>query len=291
MPPIKVHQDLPAIKILRNENIYLITTKCTYTSEMRFLKILLLNLMPKKIETENQFLRLLSNTSLMIEITLLRIDNHDSHHTPREHLNKFYGNFEDIEGKNFDGMIITGAPLGLINFKDVRYWPQLELVINWAKKHVKSTLFVCWAVQAALNILYRLPRQTRPTKLSGIFLHQTLQSHAWLTRGFDDNFLAPHSRYAAFPGKLISQISELDFFATSAEAGAYLFASKDKRFVFVTGHPEYDSSTLANEYLRDYQAGLRPRIPANYNTELVPKVSWRSHSYLLFLNWINHYVS
>ncbi|WWP00591.1 MAG: homoserine O-succinyltransferase [Candidatus Dasytiphilus stammeri] len=291
MPPIKVPQGLPAIKFLRHENIYLMTTKCTYTSEMRLLKILLLNLMPQKIETENQFLRLLSNTSFMIEITLLRIDNHDSHHTPREHLNKFYFNFEDIECDNFDGMIITGAPLGLIDFRDVRYWSKIELVINWAKNHVKSTIFVCWAVQAALNILYKLPRQTRLTKLSGVFLHQTLQSHALLTRGFDDKFLAPHSRYAAFPGKSISKLYELDFLATSHQAGAYLFASKDRRFVFVTGHPEYDSYTLANEYLRDYQAGLRPRIPTNYNTELVPKVSWRSHSYLLFFNWINHYVS
>ncbi|WWO97693.1 MAG: homoserine O-succinyltransferase [Candidatus Dasytiphilus stammeri] len=291
MPQIKVPQDLPAIKILRNENIDLMTSRCIFTSGRRFLKILLLNLMPKKIETENQFLRLLSNTSFMIDVTLLRIDNHDSHHTPREHLNKFYCNFEDISADNFDGLIITGAPLGLIDFRNVRYWSQIELVINWAKKHVKSTIFVCWAVQAALNILYNIPRQTRKTKLSGVFLHHTLQSHAELTRGFDDKFLAPHSRYAAFPYKLISKISELDFFAISSKAGAYLFASKDKRFVFVTGHPEYDSYTLANEYRRDYKAGLKPRIPANYNTELLPKLSWRSHSYLLFSNWINHYVS
>ncbi|WWO99400.1 MAG: homoserine O-succinyltransferase [Candidatus Dasytiphilus stammeri] len=291
MSPIKVPQDLPAIKFLLNENIDLITSRGENTSERRFLKILLLNLMPKKIETENQFLRLLSNTSLMIEITFLRIDNHDSHHTPREHLNKFYYNFEDVQDENFDGLIITGAPLGLIDFRDVRYWSKIELVINWAKNHVKSTIFVCWAVQAALKILYNIPRQTRQTKLSGVFLHQTLQSHADLTRGFDDKFLAPHSRYAAFPYKLIRNFSELDCLAISYKAGAYLFASKDKRFVFVTGHPEYDSYTLANEYLRDHKAGLKPRIPANYNTQLLPKVSWRSHSYLLFSNWINHYVN
>ncbi|GAB7271592.1 homoserine O-succinyltransferase [Dickeya ananatis] len=258
------------------------------------MKVLVLNLMPKKIETENQFLRLLSNSPLQIDIQLLRIDSRESKNTPVEHLNNFYCDFEDIEHENFDGLIVTGAPLGLVDFCDVVYWPQIERIVKWAKEHVTSTLFVCWAVQAALNVLYGIPKLTREVKLSGVYSHLTLQPHALLTRGFDETFLAPHSRYADFPSSVIREHTDLDILVESDEAGAYLFASKDKRLAFVTGHPEYDALTLSGEYFRDREAGLEPVIPVNYfpddNPEKTPRATWRSHGHLLFSNWLNYYV-
>ncbi|WON76651.1 homoserine O-acetyltransferase MetA [Serratia sp. UGAL515B_01] len=292
--PIRVPDELPAVNFLRDENVFVMTSSRAKTQEIRPLKVLILNLMPKKIETENQFLRLLSNSPLQIDIQLLRIDCRESKNTPAEHLNNFYCNFEDIEGENYDGLIVTGAPLGLIDFCDIAYWPQIERVIAWASNHVTSTLFVCWAVQAALNVLYGIPKITREVKLSGVYQHQTLQQHALLTRGFDETFLAPHSRYADFPTDVIRQYTDLDILAESELAGAYLFASKDKRLAFVTGHPEYDPLTLANEYCRDKNAGLNPSIPLNYfpydNPQLPPVASWRSHGHLLFSNWLNYYV-
>ncbi|AFI92176.1 homoserine O-succinyltransferase [Pectobacterium parmentieri] len=292
--PIRVPDELPAVNFLRNENVFVMTSSRAKTQEIRPLKVLVLNLMPKKIETENQFLRLLSNSPLQIDIQLLRIDSRESKNTPTEHLNNFYCNFDDIQDDNFDGLIVTGAPLGLVDFCDVVYWPQIARVIEWAKEHVTSTLFVCWAVQAALNILYGIPKMTRKEKLSGVYLHQTLQPHALLTRGFDETFLAPHSRYADFPSDVIRQHTDLDILVESEQAGAYLFASKDKRLAFVTGHPEYDALTLAGEFFRDSDAGLDPAVPVNYfpddNPELEPKASWRSHGHLLFVNWLNYYV-
>lgn len=292
--PIRVTDELPAVNFLRNENVFVMTSSRAKMQEIRPLKVLILNLMPKKIETENQFLRLLSNSPLQIDVQLLRIDQRQSSNTPEEHLNNFYCNFEDIQDDNYDGLIVTGAPLGLVDFCDVVYWSQIERVLDWAKHHVTSTLFVCWAVQAALNILYGLPKQTLISKLSGVYEHHTMHQHALLTRGFDDVFLAPHSRYADFPIALLHEHTDLDIFAGSALTGAYLFASKDKRLVFVTGHPEYDALTLATEYHRDINAGLNPSIPVNYfpdnNPTRQPRASWRSHGYMLFSNWLNYYV-
>nr|WP_113869733.1 homoserine O-succinyltransferase [Brenneria salicis]NMN90369.1 homoserine O-succinyltransferase [Brenneria salicis ATCC 15712 = DSM 30166]RBP57157.1 homoserine O-succinyltransferase [Brenneria salicis ATCC 15712 = DSM 30166]RLM27987.1 homoserine O-succinyltransferase [Brenneria salicis ATCC 15712 = DSM 30166] len=292
--PIRVPDELPAVNFLRNENVFVMTSSRAKTQEIRPLKVLVLNLMPKKIETENQFLRLLSNSPLQIDIQLLRIDSRESKNTPTEHLDNFYCNFDDIQDENFDGLIVTGAPLGLVDFSDVVYWPQIERVITWAKEHVTSTLFVCWAVQAALNILYGIPKMTRQEKLSGVYSHQTLQPHALLTRGFDETFLAPHSRYADFPTEVIRQYTDLDILAESGQTGAYLFASKDKRLAFVTGHPEYDAHTLADEYFRDCGASLDPMLPVNYfpdnNPQIAPKSTWRSHGHLLFVNWLNYYV-
>ncbi|MBK0096435.1 homoserine O-succinyltransferase [Erwinia sp. S63] len=292
--PIRIPDELPAVNFLRNENVFVMASSRASVQEIRPLKVLILNLMPKKIETENQFLRLLSNSPLQIDVQLLRIDSRESRNTPSEHLNNFYCNFEDIEHDNFDGLIVTGAPLGLVDFNDVAYWPQIQRVLHWAKEHVTSTLFVCWAVQAALNILYGIPKQTRQNKLSGVYEHQILHPHALLTRGFDDNFLAPHSRYADFPSQLIRDYTDLELFAESETTGAYLMASKDKRLAFVTGHPEYDALTLSGEYHRDYDAGLHPEVPFNYfprdNPELPPRATWRSHGNLLFSNWLNYYV-
>ncbi|MEG7503537.1 homoserine O-succinyltransferase [Providencia stuartii] len=292
--PIRLPDELPAVNFLREENVFVMTTTRASLQEIRPLKVLLLNLMPKKIETENQFLRLLSNTPLQVDIQLLRIDQRESKNTPAEHLNTFYCDFEDIQDQNFDGLIVTGAPLGLVEFCDVAYWQQIEKVIHWAKDHVTSTLFVCWAVQAALKVLYDLPKWTREEKLSGIYQHDTLEPFALLTRGCDGSFYAPHSRYADFPESLIRKHTDLDILASSQEAGAYLFASKDKRLVFVTGHPEYDADTLAQEYWRDVDAGISPNIPCNYfrenNPEKDPIITWRSHGHLLFSNWLNYYV-
>ncbi|NKI74758.1 homoserine O-succinyltransferase [Dickeya sp. CFBP 2040] len=292
--PIRVPDELPAVSFLLNENVFVMTSSRAKTQEIRPLKVLVLNLMPKKIETENQFLRLLSNSPLQIDIQLLRIDSRESKNTPVEHLNNFYCDFEDIEHENFDGLIVTGAPLGLVDFCDVVYWPQIERVVKWAKEHVTSTLFVCWAVQAALNVLYGIPKLTREVKLSGVYSHLTLQPHALLTRGFDETFLAPHSRYADFPSSVIREHTDLDILVESDEAGAYLFASKDKRLAFVTGHPEYDALTLSGEYFRDCEAGLNPVIPVNYfpddNPQKTPRATWRSHGHLLFSNWLNYYV-
>ncbi|CDL41905.1 Homoserine O-succinyltransferase [Citrobacter freundii] len=259
-----MQDELPAVNFLREENVFVMTTSRASGQEIRPLKVLILNLMPKKIETENQFLRLLSNSPLQVDVQLLRIDARESRNTPTEHLNNFYCNFEDICEQNFDGLIVTGAPLGLVEFNDVAYWPQIQQVLEWAKDHVTSTLFVCWAVQAALNILYGIPKQTRTDKLSGVYEHHILHPHALLTRGFDDAFLAPHSRYADFPAALIRDYTDLEIFAETEEGDAYLFASKDKRIAFVTGHPEYDAHTLGSEYFRDVEAGLTPEVPYNY---------------------------
>ncbi|SFN20958.1 homoserine O-succinyltransferase [Izhakiella capsodis] len=292
--PIRVPDELPAVNFLRNENVFVMTSSRAKMQEIRPLKVLLLNLMPKKIETENQFLRLLSNSPLQLDIQLLRIDNRQTRNTPVEHLDTFYCNFEDIQEENYDGLIVTGAPLGLVDFCDVAYWPQIARVINWARQHVTSTLFVCWAVQAALNILYGIPKKTRQNKLSGVFEHHILHPHALLTRGFDDTFLAPHSRYADFPTQLIRDYTDLEIFAEAEQVGSYLMGTRDKRMAFVTGHPEYDARTLADEYYRDCEVGLTPQIPHHYfpqdNPQLPPCASWRSHGNLLISNWLNYFV-
>ncbi|WP_392561147.1 homoserine O-succinyltransferase [Orbus sturtevantii] len=292
--PICIPDTLPAVDVLRNENVFIMSSSRANSQEIRPLKVLFLNLMPKKIETENQFLRLLSNSALQVDIQLLRIDQRESKNTPIEHLDSFYCDFENIKAQNFDGLIITGAPLGKIQFDDVVYWSQLVEIIQWAKEHVTSTLFVCWAVQAALKILYDLPKLTRNQKLSGVYQHCITDPKAILTRGFDDSFLAPHSRYADFPSEIIRAKTDLVILAESKIAGAYLMATKDKRMAFVTGHPEYDSFTLANEYFRDLNGGLAPDIPQNYfpdDNPLQPThATWRSHAYLLFSNWLNYYV-
>ncbi|MBK4765261.1 MAG: homoserine O-succinyltransferase [Pantoea sp. Brub] len=292
--PVKVLDQLPSVKYLSNENNLLITSSCFSIKQIRPLKILILNLMSKKIETENQFLRLLSNYPLQLDIKLLCLDNYKPRNTPIEHINSFYYKLDDIQNDNFDGLIITGAPLGLVHFNHISYWSQIKKILNWAKEHVTSILFICWAVQAALNILYGISKKIRDTKLSGIFEHRILSPYSLLTRGFDDNFFAPHSRFADFPTTLITNYTDLELLALSEEAGAYLMVSQDKRLVFVTGHPEYDALTLSNEYYRDYKAGLNPKIPFNYfpqdDPSLLPKITWRSHGNLLFLNWLNYYV-
>lgn len=292
--PIRVPDELPAVSLLRKEQVFVMTSTRAHRQEIRPLKILLLNLMPKKIETENQFLRLLSNSPLQLDIQLLRIDNRTPRNTPKEHLDAFYRHFNEIRRENYDGLIVTGAPLGQVAFEHVAYWSEFCDLVHWAQQHVTSTLFMCWAAQAALNILYAIPKQTLSNKISGVYSHQILSPHALLTRGFDDTFLAPHSRYAAFDPEILAINSQLELLAISPTVGAYLMASKDKRQVFVTGHPEYDATTLALEYLRDKKSGLQPMLPENYfpqdDYRQTPTASWRSHGNLLFSNWLNYYV-
>lgn len=292
--PIKIPDQLPATDILRSENIFVMTEARAASQGIRPLKVLLLNLMPKKIETETQFLRLLSNSPLQVDIELLRIDNRPTKNTPQEHLDTFYRQFEMVKGRNFDGLIVTGAPLGLVQFEDVLYWEEIQIIMNWAKEHVTSTLFICWAAQAGLKLLYDLPKRTRKEKLSGVYQHQIHDHHHPLLRGFDDTFLAPHSRYADFSPTFLSQHTDLDILATSSIAGVYMAATPDKRNVFVTGHPEYEVDTLHNEYVRDIEQGLEPNLPLNYYLEddprNPPRASWRSHGHLLFSNWLNYCV-
>ncbi|OCH26167.1 homoserine O-succinyltransferase [Aliivibrio fischeri] len=292
--PIKIPDQLPATEVLREENIFFMQESRATTQAIRPLKVIILNLMPKKIETETQFLRLLSNSPLQVDVELLRIDNRTSKNTPTEHLDTFYRQFEGIKDRNFDGLIITGAPLGLVQFEDVIYWDHLQTIMTWAKDHVTSSLYVCWAAQAGLKLLYDLPKRTRKEKLSGVYKHTNLDQHHPILRGFDDQFLAPHSRYADFSADYLKSHTDLDILATSKEAGVYLAATKDKRNVFVTGHPEYDSFTLHNEYVRDLGEGMEPTIPVNYypddNPDIPPKATWRSHGHLLFSNWLNYCV-
>ncbi|EJO9872114.1 homoserine O-succinyltransferase [Vibrio vulnificus] len=292
--PIRIPDQLPAADVLRTENIFVMSETRAAKQEIRPLRVLILNLMPKKIETETQFLRLLSNSPLQVNVELLRIDDRPSKNTPTEHLDNFYRQFEMVKNRNFDGLIITGAPLGLVQFEDVIYWDHLKTIMEWAKSHVTSTLYVCWAAQAGLKLLYNLPKQTRKEKLSGVYHHRIHKPYHPILRGFDDSFLAPHSRYADFSPEYLAEHTDLDILATSDDAGVYLATTIDKRNVFVTGHPEYDPHTLHNEYIRDLGEGMEPAIPVNYypndNPDNPPIASWRSHGHLLFSNWLNYCV-
>lgn len=294
--PIKIPDGLPAANILRQENIFVMSQTRAQTQNIRTLNVLLLNLMPKKIETETQFMRLLSNSPLQVEVELLRIDDRSSKNTPAEHLDTFYRQFQTIRERNFDGMIVTGAPLGLVEFEDVVYWEHLKKIMNWAKEHVTSTMYVCWAAQAALKLMYDLPKKTRKEKLSGIYSHKINKdlSQSPILRGFDDVFLAPHSRHADFSFSHFADSTDLDILASSDLAGVYLAATQDKRNVFVTGHPEYDAHTLHNEYVRDLAEGIVCPAPFNYYPDddpaNAPYATWRSHGHLLFSNWLNYCV-
>ena len=262
--------------------------------EIRPMEMAILNLMPNKIETEVQILRMLSNTPLQLNVDLVRIHANPSKNTPNSHLESFYRLFDDIKGKQYDGLIVTGAPLGLVDYEDVNYWDKICEVFDWAQKNVVSTMFLCWAAHAALYHHYGLNRQIRANKLSGVYRHDVLQPHEKLTRGFDDEFWAPHSRYAEVTKTDYQAVKGLQILGESSEAGVYLVASEDKRQVFVTGHPEYDPTTLDDEYQRDVNAGLSPDVPLNYyrndNPNNAPSSKWRSHGSLLFNNWINYYV-
>ncbi|TLU64888.1 homoserine O-succinyltransferase [Thalassotalea litorea] len=292
--PIKIPDQLPALEVLGNENIFVMSHNRANNQDIRPMQVAILNLMPNKIEAEIQILRMLSNTPLQINIELLRLHLNESKNTPKAHLDQFYRLFDDVKHKHYDGLIITGAPLGQLDYEQVLYWDKICEMFDWAKTNVTSTMFSCWAAHAAVYHFYGINRQLRAEKLSGVYKHCTRLPKEELTRGFDESFVVPHSRFGEVKPEVYASVDELSILADSEEAGAYLVASKDKKFVFVTGHPEYDTTTLKDEYWRDINASLSPSLPVNYfplnDPEQVPANNWRSHGSLLFSNWLNYYV-
>lgn len=292
--PIKIADQLPATRQLTKENIFVMTEKRAAHQDIRPLKIAIVNLMPEKIKTETQLLRLLSNSPLQVEVDLIQMSSHVSKNTSEEHLASFYKAFTDIKSQKYDGMIITGAPVENIDFKDVDYWDELTEIMEWSKTHVTSTLHICWAAQAGLYYHYGIPKYALSEKCSGVFLHKVRRTTAKLVRGFDNLFYAPHSRHTEVRAEDILKIRDLEILADSQEAGVYIVTTKKGRQIFVMGHSEYDADTLKNEYVRDLDKGLNPRIPANYfendDPRKKPMVKWRSHAHLLFSNWLNYFV-
>ena len=292
--PIEIQSNLPAAKILEQENIFVMTKERASTQDIRPLKILILNIMPTKIQTETQLLRLLGNTPLQLTIEFLQTATHVSRNTSASHLNTFYKTFDEIKEEKFDGMIITGAPVEQMDFTDVDYWEELCEIMEWSRTNVYSTMHICWGAQAGLYYHYDIDKYLLPEKLSGIFKHKVLNPLHPLTRGFDDRFYAPHSRYTSIHREDIDKNPNLITLSVSNMAGVYLVASKSGRQVFVTGHAEYDRDTLANEFFRDVKKGIHPKIPVNYfpddDVETTPYFTWKSHAHLLFANWLNYYV-
>ena len=292
--PINIPNDLPAKAILNSEQVFVMTEDRSLHQDIRPLNLLFLNLMPKKINTEVQYLRKLSNTPLQVNITFLRVDDHISKNTPQSHMDNFYKDFDEIKDKIFDGMIVTGAALDQTEFKDVTYWLNLKKILLWSTKNVTSTLFSCWGVAAALKAFYDVDIIFRQDKLSGIYEIELSSKIDTLTRGFDDVFKAPISRYCDFPLDVISEKTDINVLASSKDVGLYLGVSGNGKQVYVSGHPEYDVDTLDQEYHRDLAANKSPNIPINYypnnDPNKAPLCSWRGHSSLLFCNWLNYYV-
>ena len=292
--PIKIPRDLPAFKVLSDENIFVMNNERAGKQDIRPLKIAILNLMPKKIQTENQLLRYLSNTPLQVEIKLLQTESYRSTHTSLEHMEKFYSFFNDIKEERFDGLVITGAPVEQLEFEDVMYWEELKEIMEWSKSNVFSTLHICWGAQAGLNYHYGIPKYQLEKKMFGVFKHYINNKNADLTRGLDDMFYAPHSRHTEVKREDIEKISELEILSESEEAGIFIVANKSRRQVFITGHLEYERNTLSDEYFRDFNKGLDIEIPRNYfpndDTSLTPMVTWRGSANIVFSNWLNYCV-
>ncbi len=292
--PIKTQSDLPAKEILECENIFVMDENRALHQDIRPLQVLILNNMPIKQDTELQLLRALSNTPLQIDVTFMTVKSHVSLNTSASHLNKFYITLDDISDRKFDGMIITGAPVEDISFEEVDYWEETCEIMDWAETHVTSTIYICWAAQAAFYHFYGINKAQLPRKLFGIYEHKVSNRKIPLVRGFDDVFLAPHSRHTETPAADIHACEELTVLAESEKAGVFLAIAQDGRKIFVNGHPEYDRYTLQNEYLRDKNKGLDIQLPYNYfpndNPEEKPLLQWRSHSNNLYSNWLNYYV-
>ena len=292
--PIKIQNDLPVREKLEEENLFVQDEERSIHQDIRPLQICILNLMPVKEDTELQLLRMLSNTPLQIEITFMRMGSHESTHTSISHLNQFYNTFEQLKERRFDGMIITGAPVEKMPYEEVDYWPELCAVMEWSKTNVTSTFHICWGAQAGLYYHYGLDKVMLKEKLSGVYAHKVIHRREPLVRGFDDFFLIPHSRYTEVPAAAIHAKEELKVLAESEVAGVLLCIAKEGRQMFIFGHPEYDRYTLRNEYIRDVNAGISPQVPINYfpddDPEKEPELQWRSHSSLLYSNWLNYYV-
>ncbi|MBQ7368828.1 MAG: homoserine O-succinyltransferase [Clostridia bacterium] len=292
--PIKIPNDLPAAKTLASENIFVMTETRAMTQDIRPLRILILNLMPKKIETETQLARLLGNTPLQVEPTLIRTATHQSKNVTEEHLLAFYKTFEDVRAENFDGMIITGAPVELMAFEEVEYWQELCEIMEWSKTHVHSTMHICWASQAGLYYHFGIQKKLLPEKIFGVYPHRVEHKSSILFRGFDDEFMVPQSRHTTFLREDVEKVSELKILASSEKTGIYAVSTKNGRQIFITGHSEYDADTLNYEYERDLSQGKNIQLPENYFADndptKPPLVSWRAHANLLFSNWLNYFV-
>jgi homoserine O-succinyltransferase/O-acetyltransferase len=292
--PLNVPDKLPAIDILQKENIFVIDENRAIHQDIRPLKIIILNLMPVKQTTETHLLRTLSNTPLQLEIDLLHIESHVSKNTSIEHLQSFYKGFSEVRKNKYDGMIITGAPIEHLEFEEVTYWRDIQEIMDWTSHNVTSVFYICWAAQAGLYHFYNIPKYKLPAKMFGVFEHKIYNPTLPLVRGFDDSFMAPHSRYTEIRREDIEKVPDLEIIADSDEAGLYIIMSKDGKRIFVTGHSEYDPLTLKTEYERDINKGLPIEKPKNYfknnDPKAPPKVTWKSHANLLFLNWLNYYV-
>ena len=292
--PIKVQSNLPAIKVLESENIFVMPDDVALRQDIRPLKIVILNLMPTKITTETQLLRLLGNSPLQVDIELLQMASHTSKNTSPHHLTTFYKTFDEIREKTFDGLIITGAPVEQLPFEEVDYWKELCEIMEWSKHNVYSTFHICWGAQAGLYYHYGIQKYPLPEKLSGVYSHTVLKPFHPLMRGFDDNFVIPHSRYTTVRREDIDRQLALEVLAVSDQAGAAIIVNKSGRQVFITGHAEYDRETLANEYYRDLNKGIEPNVPCHYfpddDASLTPPMTWRSNATLLYTNWLNYFV-
>lgn len=292
--PIRIPNDLPAAGTLQQENIFVMPQDRAIKQDIRPLEIVLLNLMPTKIATETQLSRLLGNTPLQVNLELMHTSSHKSKNVSQEHLLSFYKSFDELKDRKFDGMVITGAPVELMDFEDVDYWPELCKIMQWSKTHVHSTFHICWGAQAGLYYHYGINKQPLPEKLFGVYPHQVEYKRSILLRGFDDRFWVPHSRHTTISRADIEAIPELKILASSEEAGVYAVMNKGGRQIFVTGHSEYDPETLKTEYLRDKNQGLSIGVPENYfpndDDTCDPIVRWRGHANLLFSNWLNYFV-
>lgn len=292
--PIKIQSDLPAKAELEEENIFVMDENRAISQNIRPLEIIVLNLMPIKQDTELQLLRGLSNTPLQIDVTFLQMSSHVSKNTSALHIKKFYQTFEEIKNNNYDGMIITGAPVEKLEFEEVNYWDELITVMEWSKKHVTSTIHICWGAQAGLYYHYGIKKELLPKKLSGVYKHRVMNRKEPLVRGFDDVFMAPHSRYTQASRQQILDNPRLKVLADSDEAGIYIVLGDGGKEIFVMGHPEYDRLTLDQEYKRDIDKGIEPDLPVNYypddDCNRKPLLSWRSHANNLYMNWLNYYV-
>jgi len=292
--PIRIPDNLPAASTLSNENIFVMSEHRAYAQDIRPLKVAILNLMPTKIATETQLLRLLGNTPLQVDITLLQSISHVSKNTPEAHLTTFYKTWEEIKKERFDGMIITGAPVEDLDFEDVDYWDEMCQIMDWSTRHVYSTMHICWGAQAGLFYHYGIPKYHLPEKCFGVFPHQATRNYVRLLRGFDDVFYCPHSRHTEVHRDDIMACAELDMVAESEEAGVNIVRALNGRQIYIFGHFEYDALTLKAEYDRDVSRGLPIKIPRNYypndDPRQIPRVRWRSHANLLFANWLNYYV-
>lgn len=292
--PIKIQSDLPAKAELEEENIFVMDENRAISQNIRPLEIIVLNLMPIKQDTELQLLRGLSNTPLQIDVTFLQMSSHVSKNTSASHIKKFYQTFEEIKNNNYDGMIITGAPVEKLEFEEVNYWDELITVMEWSKKHATSTIHICWGAQAGLYYHYGIKKELLPKKLSGVYKHRVMNRKEPLVRGFDDVFMAPHSRYTQASRQQILDNPRLKVLADSDEAGIYIVLGDGGKEIFVMGHPEYDRLTLDQEYKRDIDKGIEPDLPVNYypddDCNRKPLLSWRSHANNLYTNWLNYYV-